>query len=66
MKINVIDNFFDEKDFKDFEKHIVNNGDFPWFLAFDTDKTVHNDHYILKSNDVPKSPWTIPKIQLPY
>lgn len=50
--ITVIDNFFDEKDFKDFEKHIVNNGDFPWFLLANSDKTVHDDHNIKKSNNV--------------
>ncbi len=50
--IDVYDNFFLEKDFKDFENAIVYNGDFPWFLAFDSDKTVHDDHNIKKSENV--------------
>ena len=50
--INVYDDFFLEKDFKDFEDHIVYNGDFPWFLAFDSGKTVHNDHNIIRSENV--------------
>ena len=50
--IDVYDNFFLEKDFKDFEDHIVYNGDFPWFLAFDSGKTVHDDHNIIKSENV--------------
>jgi len=50
--IDVYDNFFLEKDFKDFEDHIVYNGDFPWFLAKDSGKTVHGDHNIKKNKDV--------------
>ena len=50
--ITVIDNFYDEKDFKDFEDQIVYNGDFPWFLAFDSGKTVHNEHNIIRSETV--------------
>jgi hypothetical protein len=41
----VYDDFFSKEDFKLFEKEIVQNGNFPWYLI--SDKTVHNDHNVV-------------------
>lgn len=41
----VYDDFFSKEDFKLFEKEIVQNVNFPWYLA--SDKTVHNDYNVV-------------------
>tara|TARA_R110000803_G_scaffold200081_1_gene264307 strand:+ start:1105 stop:1689 length:585 start_codon:yes stop_codon:yes gene_type:complete len=46
----IYDDFFLKEDFKLFEKEIVENGNFPWYLI--SNKTVHNDHNIIKNNKV--------------
>ena len=44
----VYDDFFLKEDFELFEKEIVQNGNFPWYLI--SDKTIHNDHNVV---DIP-------------
>ena len=48
--IVVYDDFFLQEDFKDFEREIVDNINFPWFLS--SHKTVHNDHNTIKNPNI--------------
>ena len=49
-EVIIYDNFFSKEDFETFEKEIVNNTYFPWYL--NCGKTVHNDHNTKTNSDI--------------